>query len=246
MKRLLFVAVICLTGCVSTVNKTPLIGISPCGSSKNYNVNSPMFISVFKAGGVPMMLPMARSEAEAEAMIEKIDGLIMVGGEDIDPSYYREDILNETVQINGFRDTSDFRIVNAARKKGIPILGICRGEQLINVACGGSLYQDIPSQLGEHVTDSIRTHWIHIEKDNKLHELLGVDSIIVNSYHHQAVKVPGEGLTVTAHAHDGVVEAYEGDGIFAVQFHPEHFVAAGDTTFLPIFQNLIRQASHSR
>lgn len=242
MKKIFVLAALCIAGYVSAPAQTPLIGVSPCGNEKNYNVNSPMFTSVFRAGGVPMMLPMVRSAEEAELLAEKIDGLIMVGGEDINPSYYGETVLNETVEINGFRDTSDFYLINAARKKGIPILGICRGEQILNIACGGSLYQDIPSQLGEHVADSVHHHWIFVEKDTRLHELLGVDSIIVNSYHHQSVKTPGKGLAISAHAHDGVVEAYEGEEIFAVQFHPEHFVASGDTVFLPIFRDLIDRA----
>lgn len=242
MKKILLTAVFCITACVSCKVNTPLIGISPCGKATNYNVNSPMFTSVFKAGGVPMMLPMVKSESEADALIEKIDGLIMVGGEDVNPAYYGEEIWNETVGINGFRDTSDFYLINAARKKGIPVLGICRGEQILNIAWGGSLYQDIPSQLGEHVIDSARMHMLYLEKNTRLHELLGVDSIIVNSLHHQAVKTPGNGLTVTAHAADGVIEAYEGEGILAVQFHPEIFVAKGDDKFLPIFTDLIEKA----
>lgn len=242
LKKLLLLSSICLAGCVSNPGSTPLIGISPNGSAANYNDNSPMFTSVFKAGGAPLMLPMVRTESEAETVIAKIDGLIMVGGEDVHPSYYGEEVWNETVEVNGFRDTSDFLIIKAARKKGIPILGICRGEQILNVALGGSLYQDLPSQHGEHVAEGVHEHMLFIEKGSRLHKLLGTDSIQVNTWHHQAVKVPAEGMTVTAHAHDGIIEAYEGDGIFAIQFHPEKNIAEGDYRFLPIFQDFVRQA----
>ena len=235
-----------VSGCISDTKTNPLIGVSPCGNAENYKITSPMFTSVFKAGGTPVMLPMVRSEKEADALVEKIDALIMVGGEDINPAYYGEKILNETVEINSFRDTSDFFLLNAARKKGIPLLGVCRGEQILNIACGGTLYQDIPSQIGEHKIDtaySYNTHMLFIEKDTHLYELLGVDSVMVNSFHHQAVKTPGKGLKVSAYARDGVVEAYEGNGIIGVQFHPEYFIARGDTTFLNIFRDLINRAS---
>ncbi|MBQ0006630.1 MAG: gamma-glutamyl-gamma-aminobutyrate hydrolase family protein [Alistipes sp.] len=238
-----------ITGCIPSTNNLPTIGISPCGNPEHYSMTSPMFTSVFHAGGVPLMLPMVRSEKEANALIEKIDGLIMVGGEDINPAYYDENIWNETVKFNPFRDTSDFLLLNAARKKGIPLLGICRGEQILNIACGGSLYQDIPSQIGEHKIDTTNghnTHMLFIEKGTHLHALLGVDSVMVNSFHHQAVKTAGKGLKVSAHARDGVVEAYEGNSIMGVQFHPELFIASGDTTFLPIFRDFVNKASENR
>ena len=197
------------------------------------------------------MLPMVSSEELADELIARIDGLILTGGEDIDPAYYGEETFNETVEINAPRDTSDMLLVKAALKRGIPVLAICRGEQLTNVALGGSLYQDLPAQVGDSLSHrqteptNIGTHWIYIEKDTELHRLIGVDSIQVNSFHHQAVKQPAPCVKVSARSGDGIVEAYEAEGLLGLQFHPECFVSKGDDTFLPIFQAFVTKAAHS-
>lgn len=218
--------------------KDPLIGISCGGGGRSYSMNSSYFKSVVRAGGVPVMLPMVYSDAEAEALMSHIDGLLMTGGEDVEPSYYGEEVLNATVYTNPVRDSSDFFLIRAARRNLIPILGTCRGEQIVNVCLGGSLYQDIPSQIGDRVGHK-ENHWIYPVEGSLLRQLLGRDSVMVNSSHHQAVKHIAEGLAVTSRAADSVVESYEGDGIFCVQFHPEVFISSGDDTFLPIYLEFI-------
>ena len=158
------------------------------------------------------------------------------GGEDVDPSRYGEEVWNETVYVDSIRDNSDFLLAEAALASGKPILAICRGHQMMNVAMGGSLIQDIPTQ----VPDSLRhgggaMHKIGVEKDSFLYRLYGQDSLEVNSFHHQAVKDPAPGVRVTARAPDGVIEAYEAPGVIAVQFHPEKMVE-DDPFWLPLFE----------
>jgi len=231
-----------------SVDKTPVIGISPCGNARGYNVSSNYARSVFRAGGTPLVLPMAHSEKEALELLSRVDGFIMTGGEDVDPAFYGESILNESVGINGFRDTSDMLLFNAARKLGKPVLGTCRGEQIINVLMGGTLFQDLPVQVGEMLkhrqdtTLAIGSHWAYVNRKSLLYELMGQDSIWVNSSHHQAVKDIAAGFSISSRAADGVVESYEGDGVLCTQFHPEAMIASGDDAFLPIYLWLVSEA----
>ena len=171
-----------------------------------------------------------KTEAEAVEALSKVEAIVFTGGADIDPAYYGETIIPEAgVEIEAERDTSDVLLMKEALRKGLPILAICRGEQILNVVLGGSLYQDIPLQTGtaiKHRQEAPSTepsHKIGVEKNSLLYRLFGPDSLAVNSFHHQAVKQPAPGVRVTAWAADGITEAYETeDGLVtAVQFHPE-------------------------
>lgn len=254
MKRVLLLAVLLgavLSGCRES---RPVVGVSCCWDEGRVSQSDAYLTAVRAAGGVPVVLPPVLSAEDAAAALASVDALILSGGEDIAPARYGEEVLNATVEVNGARDTSDFLLATEALRRGLPILGICRGEQLTNVVLGGSLYQDIPSQVGSAIRhrqsepDGVPTHMIYIEAGSHLHGLLGADSLMVNSFHHQAVKDPGAGVHVVARAADGVVEAWEYDGskrasILCVQFHPELLYArGGNTTFLPIFQDLVHRA----
>lgn len=224
----------------------PLIGITPSYSDMKSTVGFSYINAVRKAGGIPIILPGVRTKDEADALIASIDGIIFSGGEDVDPIRYGEQIWNETVGINHPRDTSDFLMVQAARDRKIPIMGICRGSQLLNVALGGSLYQDIPSQIGtkhsKPYSPGKGIHAIGLEKGSRISELLaGADSVWVNTHHHQSVKQIAPGCRVTARAADGVVEAWEAPGIFSVQFHPEEMILGGEYKFLPIFTAFVEE-----
>ena len=233
-------ALFVLDGCS---HKAPLIGISSCTDGYNINIGGNYPTAVLKAGGVPVVLPLVKDAATARRLLESVDGLLMTGGEDIDPAYYGEEILNESVEINGPRDTSDLLLIEAARALKKPIMGICRGHQLVNVAFGGSLYQDIPTQIGtEHRQEvpGVPTHNIGLAEGSRLRALLGdVDSVGVNTHHHQSVKAVAPGFVVSARAADGVVEGIEGPGVFCVQFHPEGLMAGGYNSFLPIFEAFV-------
>jgi len=238
--------------------RKPIIGISSTwGEGTSASVPLTYVESVIRAGGVPVVLPISHDPEILATMLDGVDGLIMTGGEDIDPlKWFGEEPIPAMGQIVPERDSFDIALIRMAVERNIPVLGICRGHQLMNVAFGGTLYQDIPSQVkGSNVKHSQRapryygTHTIVIEKNSILHKQIGVDKVAVNSFHHQAVKDIAPGFRVTARSTDGVVEAIEKIGskrAFGVQFHPEGFTASNIDTFLGIFQYLINEAKEYR
>ncbi|MFJ5304316.1 gamma-glutamyl-gamma-aminobutyrate hydrolase family protein [Streptomyces sp. NPDC088350] len=188
--------------------------------------------SVLDAGGVPVHLPM---DAPPSRLVKSLDGIVISGGEDVDPRLYGEVAGPKTSRIDRARDAFESGLLRAALDQGIPVLGICRGSQLINVALGGSLVADLPAGQGEshglaayHRTD--RVHRVSFEPGTIAHALYGAETM-VNSFHHQSVARPGEGVTVTGRADDGVVEAIEAAAgrFLGVQWHPEVF--GGDPAF---------------
>lgn len=230
----------------------PLIGISSGFSKSAIKVKDTYTIAVSQAGGIPVVLPLVRSESEANALVRRMDGVIFSGGEDVNPSYYGEHTLFDNVDCNFLRDTSDMLILKAAIKQRKAILGICRGMQLVNVGMGGTLYQDIPLQVPSEINhkqteNAIKpTHNIRIEPGSILRTILGTDSVYVNSKHHQSVKDVAPGLKVTAKADDGIIEAVEGSNIVCVQFHPETLIKAGNEKWLPLFRNLVARSSSNK
>ena len=235
------VAVLCLCGAflgaLSCAPKggAPLVGIScsrTAGGTDQLSSNYSQ--AVRKAGGIPVLLPTLSRPEEARQVLSRVDGVIFSGGVDINPAWYGEAVWNESVEVDAVRDRSDSLLAREALSQGKPILAICRGEQLLNVMLGGSLYQDIPTQLsGAHTHRSVR-HGIGIEEGSFLSALFGTDSLRVNSYHHQAVKDLAPGLRLAARSDDGLVEAYENPQVWAVQFHPEMMLREDDT-WLPLF-----------
>ena len=243
--------------------KTPIIGISGHVSGSTLEAGMNYINSVRMAGGVPMVIPVTSDDAQIDAALAVIDGLIMTGGEDFDPlKWYGEEPVRALGEVVPSRDEFDVKLVRAAVAKGIPVLGICRGEQLLSVAFGGSLWQDIPSQIPSSyvkhrqgpTSGKYGTHSITIEEGSFLEQLLGARQATVNSFHHQAIKRMPQGFKAAAYSADGIVEAVErveklsdyADGgamIIGVQFHPEVITAGGDTTFLPIFKKLISEAA---
>lgn len=188
------------------------------------------------------MLPTVSDARMAEDLLALVDGVIFSGGPDLDPSYYGETLWNGTVKVDTLRDASDLLLMHAALSSGKPILSICRGEQLMNVVLGGSLVQDIPSQIGEDVVHSGGAlHPVSVEKGSLLYGFFGQETLLVNSFHHQAVKEPGAGVRITARSADGLVEAYEyGNQVLSVQFHPEG-MARTDPAWLVPFRYLVRR-----
>ena len=191
------------------------------------------------AGGAPVVLPPTGDEGAAEAVIHSLDGLLLSGGSDLDPGYYGEEPLPELGITLPERDAFETVLVGQALRRGIPIFGICRGMQVLNVALGGTLYQDLPSQweghMLKHRQDTPKwqpTHEVEVSEGSYVAEVMGRDVVKVNSYHHQGIKDLAEGLVVTGRSTDGVVEAVEAKDcserwLLGVQWHAEAMRGAG-------------------
>ena len=260
MKKILILAAILTISAGSLLAKTPIIGISGYTEGGSCCAGMTYINSVRLAGGVPLVIPVTSDKEQIDAILETIDGLIMTGGEDFDPlKWYGEEPVRGLGEVVPARDDFDVKLVRAAVSKGIPVLGICRGEQLLAVAFGGALWQDIPSQVkGSFVkhrqgptTGQYGTHTVSIEKGSSLANILGKEKATVNSFHHQAIKAVPSGMKVVAQSADGIVEAVErcgkiegfndgGGWILGVQFHPEAITNGGNLEFLPIFKTLVK------
>lgn len=233
-------AALLLSSCTSV--QAPLIGIT-CSRSSSGSTLLPTTYSdaIRKAGGVPVAIPTVQGEKEAAEVLAALDGIVFSGGEDVNPAWYGETVLNETVDIDHVRDRSDSLLAREALRTGKPVLAICRGSQLMNVLLGGSLYQDIPSQLPYNPGHRDTRHLIMVKEGLFLHDVMQNDTLTVNSMHHQAVKKAADGISVAACAEDGIVEAWEAPGIWAVQFHPEKMLRGGDTRWLALFEAWVRR-----
>lgn len=248
MRRFLFILATMFVA-YSAAAQAPLVGLV-CGHKSNNYVSDDYVNAVRKAGGLPVLVPATRCEKEAEAVLNQLDGLLFIGGEDVDPVWYGEEI-DGAVDINGLRDTSEIHMIRYAASIGLPMLGICRGSQVINVALGGSLVQDIPSQVNttlkhkQSEPGTVGTQTMQMDPDSHIAKVLGAVEASVNSFHHECVKVPAKGLKVVGRTSDGVCEAYEGlpeINVVAVQFHPEKAIEGGDNFFLPLFRDFVERA----
>jgi len=184
--------------------------------------------AVWEAGGLPLLLPTLHTAA-AGSMIQACHGLLLIGGGDIDPALYGEIADPKTGEIDRDRDDFELATVRTAMEMELPVLGVCRGAQLINVALGGSLRQDLASDASNHWSGFEPVHPVLLEPDSILSTIYERTELKVNSMHHQAVARPGEGLRPTAWSPDLVIEAIEHDTkwIVGVQWHPECPSAAG-------------------
>lgn len=205
----------------------PLIGIT--GDIEERDGKTYIYIDlrygklVEQAGGVPVLLHLTESVKET---ISKIDGLILSGGEDIHPRFYREEPRYQMTLSPDLRTEFEISLLLEAMKSKVPILGICHGMQLINVALGGTLYQDLPGQTECVINHRLgeKRHPVSIIEDTILLETIGKKEMDVTSTHHQALKDLGMGLKVSATAHDSIIEAFEMPEypfLIGVQWHPE-------------------------
>lgn len=236
----------------------PLIGITgsilTTGEDRDFSeyerayVNDDYISAVEKVGGIPIMLPIIEEEENIREQVKRVDAIILSGGYDIDPVYWGEEITPKLETIYPRRDRYEMKIIQYAREFKKPMLGICRGHQILNVAFGGSLYQDIYGLPGvlQHVQKAkyyLGTHSIETKEGSFLYEVLGKKQR-VNSYHHLAIKDLGKDLKITAVAPDGIVEGieYNGEGqlILGVQFHPE-MMHRHEEFALNIFKEFIRR-----
>ena len=235
----------------------PLIGIIPSCDYENgaysYTVREINIAAVADAGGQPLVLPYRREEKDLEAVLKLLDGLYFTGGCDILPEYFGESPRPGLGALCPARDEFEIRVYRLAARRGMPMLGVCRGMQIINVAAGGTVYQDLTSQLpeaGSHkpqgLDRALPYHKVSLAADSRLAGLFpGKNELFVNSFHHESVWQVAPGFTATAWAPDGVIEAMESTGpafCLAVQWHPEDMYRSAPE-FGRLYQTFIAAAA---
>ncbi len=215
----------------------PIIGI-PCRAGVRGKTNRPMYYSnksyaqaIESVGGVPMLIPIMKKSRSLAVLLSHIDGLLLPGGVDICPNNYQEEVHPTLRETDIELDKLELELVDWAMKQDIPTLGICRGLQMINVALGGTLYQDLATEYTEslqHANWDLPpnkiVHSVQIEPGSSMEGVLSVREVAVNSLHHQAIKVPGKGIIISGRSQDNVVELIEvpqQSFMIAVQCHPE-------------------------
>jgi putative glutamine amidotransferase len=233
----------------------PLIGISSygrAGERQTFSVPCEYVDVVRAVGGVPLILPPV--EGEIPEGLDAVDGLILPGGGDVDPAHYGGGHHEALYGISAERDRFELTLARAALNRGsLPILCVCRGMQLLNVALGGDLISHIPDHYGEtimHRAPALKpsTHDVRVDADSRLGRLLGTDELTVQSIHHQAVGRLGQGLRAVAWSPDGVIEAIESEThgfVVGVQWHPE-LDALTQQRPLRLFETLVEQARRRR
>lgn len=214
------------------MDRRPVIGVIPLVDSEKDSLwMLPGYMdSIENAGGLPVMLPLSNNTELLDQMMDFCDGFLFTGGHDIDPELYYEMIEEECGEIIELRDQMEMRLFNRIVEADKPLLGICRGLEMINVCLGGRLYQDLPKQYGTVVEHHQKppydqpVHWIQLTPESPLQSILNKKILEVNSYHHQGIKDLASGLEIMAEAMDGLAEAiYMPDKkfVWAVQWHPE-------------------------
>ncbi len=234
----------------------PVIGIA-CGqewlgSRQTLYVHKPYTDAIVTAGGVPVLLPIA--EVEAEALLNVVNGLLFPGGIDVDPRFYNEEPIARLGQVDLDWDANDIKLCTKALYNDMPVLGICRGHQLINVAAGGTLYQDIYTEPkttlkhGQEANFYNPTHKVNVKRDTLLFNLFKKDELWINSSHHQAVKDIAPGFVASAIASDSIIEAIESkkhNFVLGLQWHPE-WLSIKDKEMLKPFIGLVEAAKEYR
>jgi putative glutamine amidotransferase len=229
----------------------PLIGITNCRKLEDYRQ------AILHVGAEPRIVDATMSVEDA---LGGLDGLLLTGGDDVAPARYGEAAHAAVVEAEPGRDEFEIAVIRAARDRQLPIFAICRGIQVLNVAAGGTLVQDIPSEVHGALNHSLTVppnqsfslaHEVWIEKDSLLSKLMrerlnDADSCEVNSRHHQAVKTVAGGFRVSATAPDGIIEAIEDPAApfcLGVQWHPENFWRTGE--FRPLFEGFVEAAERA-
>lgn len=238
-------------------NSKPIIGLVSHATEAGSSVADAYVKAVADAGGVPILLPISEDLSALDSLLNTIDGLLLTGGCDSLSAYYGEEPSPKLGNVQVRRDRMELPLALYAVRRNIPILGICRGMQLINIALGGTLYQDLeseyPTKLVAHAPKVELAYGAHSVRlsggKNELRDILGLSEgqpLMVNSLHHQAVKRVARGLRVVATASDGVIEGlvgYPEKNIVAVQWHPEQMASKGDATMQRLFACFVKEAT---
>lgn len=242
------------TGYFPNHNVRPVIGITSNMGAQGCELAEGYVRSIEAAGGLPVLLPPTDNHSLIVSQLERIDGLLLSGGGDLNPLFMGEDPIPELRGIHPRRDGYELLLMRLAYDRNLPVLGVCRGMQVMAAALGGTVEQDIRAEhpdeyLLKHSQDAPRscaTHRVEAEADSMVGKTLGT-SFCVNSFHHQAVADGGPRLRITARAADGVAEALESTEwkpLFGVQWHPECFIEADDKSMAPLFRHFVEQAAN--
>lgn len=221
-------------------------------------LNAAYIAALEGAGLIPLASPPLADAAAAHALLERVDGLVLTGGEDVDPRHYGAARHPATASPHSARDSWELALVDAARDRRLPVLAICRGMQLLNVALGGTLIQDIPAQRPSDLAHAPsaarrqRVHAIHCDPGSRLEGALGARTLSVNSSHHQSIDRIAPALRVSARAPDGIIEGVETLDqdwwVVGAQWHPEELVATPepwDRALFSAFTNEVRRHAHA-
>jgi len=219
------------------LSRPPLIGlptlaIPPGPKPPRYGINQSYVRALVAAGCAPVLIPLLDDDERLRAVYERLDGIVFPGGADIAPGEYHEEPIGDLNVVEAARDRTELTLARWAFADDLPTLGICRGQQVLNVALGGSLWQDLRHQGVTQVEHSdadgrarnAMIHGVRLDPDSRLAQLIDETDFQVNSLHHQAVKTVAPQLRITGQSHDGVIEALESPErrfLIAVQWHPE-------------------------
>jgi putative glutamine amidotransferase len=225
--------------------------IRPDGDTRRVRLTAAYVTALESAGLIPLIVPPLSSANAAAAVLDSVAGLVLTGGEDVDPARYGEKRHEKVRSVSAARDATEAALIQAARERGTPVLAICRGIQILNVALGGTLVQDIPSQCDgaiahddEGPRDS-RSHEILIEPGSLIAKAIGTEHCTVNSFHHQSVKRVADGMRVTARSPDGIIEGIESTSddwwVMAVQWHPEEMTDSAEPWDRGLFRAFARK-----
>lgn len=228
----------------------PFLGINRVGAAHEYSE------AVRQSGGVPVILPVCSDRATALAQTQLIDGLLLTGGADVSTLAYGEEPQPLLQATQPERDYFEATLLDGAIARELPVLGICRGLQMLNVFFGGTLYQDLSDRKSELVLQhrqsnhpTLGSHHVEVAANSHLATIVGTTSLLVNSFHHQAIKDKGIGLKLVAHSADGIVEAVEQPNypfMVGVQWHPEMLAAAHEPAAQHLFSAFVAAAQNHR
>ena len=233
----------------------PVIGITGNFGEKGCELAEGYFESVLKAGATPVIIPPFEDKDALANVLDRVDGLLLSGGGDLNPLFTGEEPIPQLHAVNYKRDLAELLLIRLAYDRQIPMLGICRGIQMLAAALGGTVWQDIYSQQSgqpllkhdQQLDRCYASHTVGIATDSTiLRPLLGDGPVAVNSFHHQAVRDAGPRLRVCATSPDGIIEAVESaehKSILGVQWHPECFILRQDECMMPLFEWLTREAA---
>jgi putative glutamine amidotransferase len=218
-------------------------------------VNAAYVRAVLRAGGIPLVLSPLLGISHNAPILDVIDGLLLTGGEDVDPTHYGHQPHPGLGDVDPMRDAFELEIYRDARARRLPVLAICRGIQVVNVALGGTLWQDIPSERPDALRHAQasgrddRTHEVDLVPGSRLAGALGQTRVHVNSFHHQSIRDLAQGLLVTGRSPDGEIEGVESDvpgpWLLAVQWHPEEFHHHQEAPDHGLFDALIHEAARA-